>query len=159
MSFFIHSVVDVWCGGCLMWWMSGVVDVWCGGCPILLMVWWMSGVVDVWCGGCLCGGCRTIDNIFMLYFSGNIGLISWSIYLCYFCRYIGLISPACREHSFAGDFPRWLLSHRWKKRLLSHRWRRKKGCSPTGKDANNPTPKWLSFLKMFYIPAQICTKK
>merc|ERR1712208_42125 len=47
------GVVDVWCGGCLVWWMSDVVDVWCGGCP----VWWMSffthGVVDVWCGGCL----------------------------------------------------------------------------------------------------------
>ena len=36
--------------------MSDVVDVRCGGC----LVWWMSGVVDVWCGGCLCGGCRTI---------------------------------------------------------------------------------------------------
>ena len=70
------TVVDVpfytWCGGCLVWWMSGVVDVlfylWCGGC----LVWWMSGVVDVRCGGCLvwwmsyfthsvvdvwCGGC------------------------------------------------------------------------------------------------------
>ena len=45
-------MVDVWCGGCLVWWMSGVVDVWCGGCPILHTVWWMSGVVDVWCGGC-----------------------------------------------------------------------------------------------------------
>ena len=53
MSFFTYGVVDVWCGGCLVWWMSGVVDVWCGGCPILHMVWWMSGVVDVWCGGCL----------------------------------------------------------------------------------------------------------
>ena len=62
-------MVDVRCGGCLVWWMSyfthGVVDVWCGGC----LVWWMSsfthGVVDVWCGGCLCGGWRTIgfDNI------------------------------------------------------------------------------------------------
>ena len=78
----MSGVVDVWCGGCLVWWMSGVVDVWCGGCPILLivwwmsgvvvvwcggcpilpMVWWMSGVVDVWCGGCLCGGCRTIAS-------------------------------------------------------------------------------------------------
>ena len=47
MSHFTHGVVDVWCGGCLVWWMSGVVDVWCGGCPILHMVWWMSGVVDV----------------------------------------------------------------------------------------------------------------
>ena len=66
------GVVDVWCGGCPMWWMSGVVDVRCGGC----LVWWMSyfthSVVDVWCGGCLvwwmsyfthgvvdvwCGGC------------------------------------------------------------------------------------------------------
>ena len=53
MSFFTHGVVDVWCGGCLMWWMSGVVDVWCGGCPILPLVWWMSSVVDFWCGGCL----------------------------------------------------------------------------------------------------------
>ena len=52
MSFFTNGVVDVWCGGCLMWWMSGVVDVWCGGCHILPMVWWMSSVVDVWCGGC-----------------------------------------------------------------------------------------------------------
>ena len=41
------GVVDVWCGGCPVWWMSGVVDVLfytrCGGC----LVWWMSGVVDV----------------------------------------------------------------------------------------------------------------
>ena len=59
-------MVDVRCGGCLVWWMSyfmdSVVDVWCGGC----LVWWMSffahGVVDVWCGGCLCGGCRTIQG-------------------------------------------------------------------------------------------------
>ena len=51
------GVVDVLfytrCGGYLVWWMSSVVDVWCDGCP----VWWMSGVVDVlfytWCGGCL----------------------------------------------------------------------------------------------------------
>ena len=43
----MSGVVDVRCGGCLVWWMSGVVDVWCGGCPILPMVWWMSGVVDV----------------------------------------------------------------------------------------------------------------
>ena len=48
----MSGVVDVRCGGCLVWWMSGVVDVRCGGCPILHMVWWMSGVVDVWCGGC-----------------------------------------------------------------------------------------------------------
>ena len=47
MSYFTHGVVDVWCGGCLVWWMSGVVDVWSGGCPSLPMVWWMSGVVDV----------------------------------------------------------------------------------------------------------------
>ena len=47
MSFFTHGVVDVWCGGCLMWWMSGVVDIRCGGCPTLPMVWWMSGAVDV----------------------------------------------------------------------------------------------------------------
>ena len=53
----VPGVVDVWCGGCPVWWMSGVVDVlfytWCGGCP----VWWMSSVVDVLfytrCGGCL----------------------------------------------------------------------------------------------------------
>ena len=26
-----------------MWWMSGVVDVWCGGCLVWWMsVWWMS---------------------------------------------------------------------------------------------------------------------
>ena len=56
----MSGVVDVRCGGCLVWWMSCVVDVRCGGCLILHMVWWMSGVVDVWCGGCLCGGCRTI---------------------------------------------------------------------------------------------------
>ena len=63
MSHFTHGVVDVWCGGCLVWWMSGVVDVRCGGCLILHTVWWMSGVVDVWCGGCLCGGCRTICHL------------------------------------------------------------------------------------------------
>ena len=53
----MSGVVDFWCGGCPVWWMSGVVDVlfysWCGGC----LVWWMSSVVDVlfypWCGGCL----------------------------------------------------------------------------------------------------------
>ena len=27
MSFFTHGVVDVWFGGCLVWWMSDVVDV------------------------------------------------------------------------------------------------------------------------------------
>ena len=32
MSYFTHSVVVVWCGGCLVWWLSGVGDVWCGGC-------------------------------------------------------------------------------------------------------------------------------
>ena len=48
----MSGVVDVRCGGCLVWWMSSVVDVWCGGCPILPMVWWMSVVVDVWFGGC-----------------------------------------------------------------------------------------------------------
>ena len=52
----MSGVVDVlfypWCGGCLVWWMSSVVDVWCGGCPILPMMWWMSVVVDVWFGGC-----------------------------------------------------------------------------------------------------------
>ena len=52
MSYSTHDVVEVWYGGCLMWWMSGVVDVWCGGCHILPMVWWMSSVVDVWCGEC-----------------------------------------------------------------------------------------------------------
>ena len=40
-------MVDVWCGGSPVWWMSGVVDVLfygrCGGC----LVWWMSSVVDV----------------------------------------------------------------------------------------------------------------
>ena len=53
----MSGVVDVSCGGCPVWWMSGVVDVpfysWCGGC----LVWWMSDVVGVlfytWCGGCL----------------------------------------------------------------------------------------------------------
>ena len=59
------------CGGGLLWWMSSVVDVWCGGClcggcrTILFLhtvcggflVWWMSSVVDVWCGGF-----RSIDS-------------------------------------------------------------------------------------------------
>ena len=27
MSYSIHGVVDVWCGGCLVWWMSSVVNV------------------------------------------------------------------------------------------------------------------------------------
>ena len=63
----MSGVVDVSCGGCPVWWMSGVVDVpfysWCGGC----LAWWMSDVVGVRCGGCLvrvdvlfypcCGGC------------------------------------------------------------------------------------------------------
>ena len=43
----LHCVVDVWCGGCPVWWMSGVVDVLfytrCGGCLVWWMsVWWMS---------------------------------------------------------------------------------------------------------------------
>ena len=63
MSYIVLSVVDIWCGGCPVWWMSGVVDVWCGG----YLVWWMSyfihGAVDVWCGGCLCGGCHTIHTV------------------------------------------------------------------------------------------------
>ena len=49
----MSGVVDVQCGGYLVWWMSyfthSVVDVWCGQC----LVWWMSGVVVVlfypWC--------------------------------------------------------------------------------------------------------------
>lgn len=54
------SVVDLWCGGhvvwwtCenVMWWSCGVVVMWCGG----HMVWWSCGVVtcgvvDMWCGG------------------------------------------------------------------------------------------------------------
>ena len=87
----MSDVVDVlfypWCGGCLVWWMSGVVDVcvvdvvqswlcgvvdvWCGECPFFThgvvdvwcggcLVWWMPSVVEDWCGGCPCGGCRTI---------------------------------------------------------------------------------------------------
>ena len=66
MSFFTHGVVDVWWGGCLVWWMSGVVVVWCGGCPTLLMMWWMSCVVDVWCGGCLCGDPPLVDVVQLL---------------------------------------------------------------------------------------------
>ena len=42
-----HGVVDIRCGGCLVWWMS----------------YFTQGVVVVWCGGCLCGGCRTIDIV------------------------------------------------------------------------------------------------
>ena len=46
MSFFTHGVVDVLCGGCLVWWISYftqvVVDVWCGGFPILHKLWWFS---------------------------------------------------------------------------------------------------------------------
>ena len=45
-------MVDVQCGGCLFWWISGVVDVLFykryDGCP----VWLISGVVDVRCDGC-----------------------------------------------------------------------------------------------------------
>ena len=42
-------VLDVWCPGCLMYWMSDVLDVWCPGC----LMSWMSDVPDVWCPGCL----------------------------------------------------------------------------------------------------------
>ena len=68
MSHFTHGVVDVWCGGCLVWWMSDVVDVWCGGCPFLLMVWWMSGVVDVWCGGCPVWWMSGVVDVVLSYF-------------------------------------------------------------------------------------------
>ena len=44
MSYFTHGVVDIWCGGCPVWWMSGVVDV--------LFYIQCGHVVDVWCGGC-----------------------------------------------------------------------------------------------------------
>ena len=72
MSGEVDVLFYLWCGGCLVWWMSDVVDVRCDGCPILHTVWWTSGVVDVRCGGCLmwwmsyfthgvvdvwCGGC------------------------------------------------------------------------------------------------------
>ena len=42
-------VLDVWCPGYLMSWMSDVLDVWCPG----YLMSWMSDVLDVWCPGCL----------------------------------------------------------------------------------------------------------
>ena len=68
----MSGVINVWCGQCLVWSMSGVVNVlfytrcdqclvwsmsyfahgvvnvWCDQC----LVWWMSGVINVWCGQC-----------------------------------------------------------------------------------------------------------
>ena len=70
-----HSPGLFWCGGCLVWWMSGavnvlflhtvwwlsgIVNVWCGGCLVWSMSYLTHGVVIVQCGQCLCGQCRTI---------------------------------------------------------------------------------------------------
>ena len=52
-------------------------------------------------------------------FSGNIGLISCSIYLCYFCRYIGLISP----------LPRAQLCWWFSTRKLPYRDQRRRQCA------------------------------
>ena len=55
----MSSLVDVWCGGCPFfthsaWWMSdvkmsGVVDVRCGGGLLWSMSCFTQGVVEVWC--------------------------------------------------------------------------------------------------------------
>ena len=86
----MSGVVDVRCGGCLVWWMSGVVDVWCGGC----LVWWMSyfthGVVDVRCGGCLCGGCPFLPM--MWWMSGVVDVcvvdVVQSLYIWYLSKMV-----------------------------------------------------------------------
>ena len=83
------------------------------------------------------------DNIFLLFFSRNICLISCSIYLCYFCRYIGLISPAgCREQSFAGDFPGRLFFDRQRRGQSKNNGRspkifRKKSKKSSGRNPTN----------------------
>ena len=63
----------------MVWWMSSVVDVWCGGCPIFYqwcggcLVWWMSDVVDVWCGGCLLSeDHHVVDEYFSFVFSVEV---------------------------------------------------------------------------------------
>ena len=52
MSFFTHSVINVWCDQCPVWWISGVINVWCDQCPISHTVWSMSGVINVRCDQC-----------------------------------------------------------------------------------------------------------
>ena len=93
-------MVDVWCGGCLVWWVSGVVNAWCGeclvwGCPILLTVWWMSGVVDVifthgvvdiWCGGCPVWWISGVVDVLFYIQCGHVVDVWCGGYLCGGCR-------------------------------------------------------------------------
>ena len=67
------------------------------------------------CRGILC----FLGQYFYDVFSGNIGLISCSIYLCYFCRYIGLISP----------LPRAQLCWWFSTRKLPYRDQRRRQCT------------------------------
>ena len=66
----MSGVVDVWCRGCLkwwilhtVWWIFGIADVLfytqCGG----YLVWWMSGVMDV----CVVDVFKTIIHVYRVY--------------------------------------------------------------------------------------------
>ena len=67
-----HSPGLFWCGGCLVWWMSGVVNV-----LFLHTVWWLSGMVNVWCGGCLVWS--------MSYFTHGVVIVQCGQCLCGQC--------------------------------------------------------------------------
>ena len=75
---FEKTVLDVWCPGCLMSWMSDVLDVWCPGCLMSRM----SDVLDVWCPGCLMSlfgpRCSFIsdDLVFLVHFCAS-NIICW----------------------------------------------------------------------------------
>ena len=60
---FEKTVLDVWCPGCLMSWMSDVLDVWCPGCLMSRM----SDVLDVWCPGCLMSWMSDVPDVLCHY--------------------------------------------------------------------------------------------
>ena len=88
--------------------------------------WYIRNIVQEKSDFDLVYSCRLVRGIlcflgqyFYDVFSGNIGLISCSIYLCYFCRYIGLISP----------LPRAQLCWWFSTRKLPYRDQRRRQCA------------------------------
>ena len=102
----MSGVVDVWCGGCLVWWMSGVVDVWSGEC----LVWWISyfthGVVDVWYGVCpVCWMSGVVDVLFYTHCGGCLcvlkscyhqymALMHMCVCVCVLCGLVAVMDKA-----------------------------------------------------------------
>ena len=116
--------------------MSGVVDVlfypWCGGC----LVWWMSGVVDV----CVVDVVQSTISLccispeILASFPGQYIYVISADILALFHR--PAESTALPVIFRAGCSP--TVEEKGCSLTVEEE---KNGCSPTGKDANNPTPK------------------